>query len=56
MSRRFVKSYSDPEFIRLLYDMDQDRVYHNLKPAFTRPAYAYTKSEVGGIGNEVSNV
>lgn len=42
------KKFSDPEFERLLRT-DPDKIPHNLSSFHTRPAYAYTKSEVGGV-------
>lgn len=42
------KPYSDPCFERLL-SMPVEKITHNLSPFHTRPAYQYTKAEVGGI-------
>lgn len=45
---RISKTFEDPSFLKLMRDMDTLKVTHDLKPAFIRPAYAYTKAEVGG--------
>ena len=43
------KKHSDPEF-EVLLKIAPNKLKHNLNPFFTRPAYQYTKAEVGGIG------
>ena len=40
------KAYSDPCFEGLL-TIEIDRLSKKLSPFFTRPAYAYTKQEIG---------
>ena len=42
------KKFSDPEFEFLLM-CDVSKLSRDLSPFYTRPAYAYTKAEVGGI-------
>ena len=42
------KKFSDPEF-EVLLRIEPNKLKHNLSPFFTRPAYQYTKAEVGGI-------
>lgn len=42
------KKFSDPEF-ELLLKIEPNKLGHKLSKAFTRPAYAHTKTEVGGI-------
>lgn len=42
------KKYSDPEF-ELLLRIDPHKLKYDRNPFFVRPAYQYTKSEVGGI-------
>ena len=49
------KKYSEPEFERLLR-IDPHVLSHDNNPFFTRPAYAYTKAQVGGIRNGLSNL
>ena len=41
------KKFSDPEFEKLLR-INPKTLKHNLSPFLTRPAYQYTKAEVGG--------
>lgn len=50
------KSYSDPEFEKVLRDSDKGRLKHNLSSFHTRPAFAYTRAAVGGISNDLQNV
>lgn len=47
--RRIAKDFNDPTFQKLLYDMEQNKVSRKLSDFYTRPAYAYTSSAVGGI-------
>lgn len=42
------KKFSDPEFEFILH-CDVSKLSRNLSSFFTRPAYAHTKAEVGGI-------
>lgn len=42
------KKHSDPEF-ELLLRIDPHKLKYDRNPFFVRPAYQYTKSEVGGI-------
>ena len=42
------KKFSDPEF-EMLLRVSPDKLKHKLSPFHTRPAYQYTKSEVGEI-------
>lgn len=44
------KKISDPEFETLL-KISPEKLRHNLSPFFTRPAYQYTKSEVGSVSD-----
>ena len=46
---RITKDFDDSSFVKLLGDIDRNRVKHNLSHFFTRPAYQYTKAEVGAI-------
>lgn len=41
------KKFSDPEFEALLR-IEPTKLSRNLSSFFTRPAYQYTKAEVGG--------
>lgn len=43
------KKFSDPEF-EVLLRIKPEKLKHHLNPFFTRPAYKYTKAEVGGVG------
>ena len=42
------KKFSDPEF-EFILRCDVSKLSRDLSPFYTRPAYAYTKAEVGGI-------
>ena len=44
------KKFSDPGFEQLLR-IDPQKLKHNLSLFFIRPAYQYTKAEVGGVPN-----
>lgn len=44
------RKFSDTEVERLLR-IDPQRLRHDLSSFFTRPAYQYTKAEIGGIVN-----
>lgn len=44
------KKFSDPEF-EMLLRVSPDKLKHNLSPFHTRPAYSYTKAEVGRVPN-----
>lgn len=42
------KQFSDPE-VEYLLKVNPEKLSHKLSGAFTRPAYAHTKAEVGEI-------
>ena len=42
------KKFSDPDF-EFLLQCDVTKLSRKLSPFFTKPAYAHTKAEVGGI-------
>ena len=44
------KKFSDPKFEALLRIEPEKLKHHLNNPFFTRPAYKYTKAEVGGAG------
>lgn len=44
------KKFSDPEF-EMLLRVSPDKLKHKLSPFHTRPAYSYTKAEVGRVPN-----
>lgn len=49
------KKFGDTEFEKLL-TINPCRLERRLSPFFTRPAYQYTKAEVGGVSDDLSNV
>ena len=56
MSRRPNKPFIDGELISIFWAIDDEIPLGELTTAFLRPAYQYTKAEVGGIKHEVSNL
>lgn len=55
--RRPDKTFLDGEIVNIFHDIDNGKWNRlTLKPGFLRPAYQYTKAEVGGIDDAVSNV
>ena len=52
---RISKTFVDGEVTSIFWDLDAGKLNAELTLAFKRPAYAYTKSAVGGI-HEFSNV
>ncbi len=44
------KKFSDPEF-EILLRVSPDKLKHKLSPFHIRPAYSYTKAEVGRVPN-----
>ena len=56
MSKRPDKTFIDGEVISIFWDIDNGGPFVELSMSFLRPAYQYTKAEVGGIRHEVSNV
>ena len=48
-AHKITKDYHDTAFVKLMHDMDQNKVKHELSSFFTRPVYQYTKAEVGAI-------
>ena len=55
ISAKVTKQFSDPE-VEYLLRCNPDRLNRNLSPFYTRPLYAYTKAQVGGRENELSNI
>lgn len=55
--RKSNKAFLDEEIVNIFHDIDNGKWNRlTLKPGFLRPAYQYTKAEVGGIDDAVSNV
>lgn len=48
------KKFIDGEVMSIFWDIDNEIPLGELTPAFLRPAYAYTKAEVGGIKHAVN--
>lgn len=46
---RINKDFNDPTFLKLLHDLDKNRVKFELSSFYTRPAYAYTKQSIGEV-------
>lgn len=54
-TRRISKEMHDAEFYKLLR-INPANLPKNLKPDHIRPAYQYTKAEVGGIRHDLPNL